>query len=73
MFRFLKGHIKYLAQHLQPAKCIPKEQNVDMKPTPEMYGPTADSWSENKEFMIKVPQAMSQLYAYERLRQCEFK
>ena len=34
MFRFLKGHIEYLAQHLQPAKCIPKEQNVDMKPTP---------------------------------------
>ena len=33
MFRFLKGHIEYLAQHLQPAKCIPKEQNVDMKPT----------------------------------------
>ena len=34
MFRFLKGHIEYLAQHLQPAKCIPKEQNVGMKPTP---------------------------------------
>ena len=34
MFRFPKGHIEYLAQHLQPAKCIPKEQNVDMKPTP---------------------------------------
>ena len=34
MFRFLKGHIEYLAQHLQPAKCIAKEQNVDMKPTP---------------------------------------
>ena len=33
MFRFLKGHIEYLAQHLQPEKCIPKEQNVDMKPT----------------------------------------
>ena len=34
MFKFLKGQIEYLAQHLQPAKCIPKEQNVDMKPTP---------------------------------------
>ena len=34
MFIFLKGHIEYLAQHLQPAKCIPKEQNVDMKHTP---------------------------------------
>ena len=34
MFRFLKGHIEYLAQHLQPAKCIAKEQNLDMKPTP---------------------------------------
>ena len=34
MFRFLKDHIEYLAQHLQPAKCIPKEQNVIKKPTP---------------------------------------
>ena len=34
MFRFKKGHIEDLAQHLQPAKCIPKEQNVEMKPTP---------------------------------------
>ena len=34
MFRFLKAHIEYLAQHLQPAKCIPKEQNMIMKPTP---------------------------------------
>ena len=34
MFRFLKGHIEYLAHQLQPAKCIPKEQNVIMKPTP---------------------------------------
>ena len=34
MFRFLKGHIEYLAQHLQSAKYIPKEQNVDMKPIP---------------------------------------
>ena len=34
MVRFLKGHIEYLAQHLQPAKCIPKEQNVIIKPTP---------------------------------------
>ena len=69
MFGFLKGHIEYLAQHLQPAKCIPKEQNVDMKPTPEKYGPTGVSRLENKEFMIKVPQAMSQLCAYEKLRQ----
>ena len=34
MFGFLKGHIEYLAQHLQPAKCIPKEQNVGMRPIP---------------------------------------
>ena len=34
MLRFLKGLIEYLAKHLQPAKCIPKEQNVIMKPTP---------------------------------------
>ena len=33
MFQFLKGHIEYLAQRLQPAKCIAKEQNVIMKPT----------------------------------------
>ena len=33
MFRFLKGNIDYLTQHLQPAKCIPKEQNVNKKPT----------------------------------------
>ena len=35
MVKFLKGHIEYLAQRLQPAKCIAKEQNVIMKPTPE--------------------------------------
>ena len=35
MFKFLKGHIEYLAQNLQPAKCIAKEQNVIMKPTSE--------------------------------------
>ena len=34
MFRFLKGHIEHLAKHLQPAKSMPKEQNVDMKPNP---------------------------------------
>ena len=34
MFRFKKGHIEDLAQHLQPAKCILKEQNIEMKPTP---------------------------------------
>ena len=34
MSKFLKGHIEYLAQRLQPAKCIAKEQNVTMKPTP---------------------------------------
>ena len=34
MFKFLKGHIEYLAKRLQPAKCIAKEQNVIMKPTP---------------------------------------
>ena len=34
MVKFLKGHIEYLAQHLQAAKCIVKEQNVIMKPSP---------------------------------------
>ena len=34
MLRLLKGHIEYLVQHLQPAKFILKEQNVDRKPTP---------------------------------------
>ena len=34
MFKFLQGHIAYLTQRLQPAKCIAKEQNVIMKPTP---------------------------------------
>ena len=34
MFKFLMGHIEYLVQRLQPAKCIAKEQNVIMKPTP---------------------------------------
>ena len=29
MSKFLKGHIKYLAQPLQPAKCIAKEQKND--------------------------------------------
>ena len=33
MFGLLKGHIEYLTQHLQPAKCIPKEQSVTKKPT----------------------------------------
>ena len=73
MLRFLKGHIEYLTQHLQPAKCIPKEQNVIKKPTPGKYGPTADSRSENKEFVIRVQKTMPQLYACEKLRQCEFK
>ena len=31
--KFIKCQIEYLAQHLQPAKCIAKEQNVIMKPT----------------------------------------
>ena len=35
MLKSLKGHIQYLAQHLQPAKCIAKEQNVIMKPNPQ--------------------------------------
>ena len=58
MFKFLKGHIEYLAQHLLL----------------EMYGSTADSRSANKELIVKVQQAMSQLDAYEKLRQieCEF-
>ena len=34
MLKFLQGHIEYLAKRLQPAKCIAKEQNVIMKPTP---------------------------------------
>ena len=34
MFKFLKGYIEYLAQRLQLAKCIVKDQNVIMKPTP---------------------------------------
>ena len=34
MFKFLKGNIEYLAQRLQPAKCIAKEQNMLLKPTP---------------------------------------
>ena len=68
MFRFLKGHIEYLAQQLQPAKCVPKEQNVDMKPSP---GKSLNLLP-NKELVIKVPQAMSQLYAYEKFRQCKF-
>ena len=34
MFKFLKCHIEYLAKSLQPAKCIAKEQNVIMNPTP---------------------------------------
>ena len=34
MFKFLRGHIEYMAQRFQPAKCIAKEQNVIMKPTP---------------------------------------
>ena len=38
IFKFLKGHIEYLSQRLQPAKCKDKEQNVTMKPTPEKYG-----------------------------------
>ena len=73
MFRFLKGHIEYLTQHLQPAKCIPKEQNVIKNLPPGKYGPTADSRSENKEFVIRAQQAMSQLYAGETLQRCEFK
>ena len=72
MFKLLKGHIGYLAQRLQPAKCVAKEQNVIMKPTPEKYGSTDDSRPGHKELMIKIPQAMSQLDAYEKLRQCEF-
>ena len=34
MFKFRKGHIEYIVQRLQPAKCIAKEQHVIMKPTP---------------------------------------
>ena len=59
--------MEYLAQHLQPAKCIAKEQNVIMKHTPEKYGSTADSWSENKELIIPKPQASSQLDAEEKI------
>ena len=72
MSKFLNCQIECLAQHLQPAKCIAKEQNVIMKPTQERYGSTADRRSEKKEFMIKVPQAMFQFDAYEKLLQCEF-
>ena len=72
MFKFLKGHIEYLTQRLQPAKCIAKEQNVIMKRPPENYGSTADSRSENKELMIKISQAKSRHDACEKLRQCEF-
>ena len=28
MFKVLKGHIEYQAKHLQPAKCIDKEEKV---------------------------------------------
>ena len=31
MFKFLEGHIEYLAQRLQPAICIVEEQSVIMK------------------------------------------
>ena len=33
MSKFIKGQIENLALHLQPEKCIAKEQNVIMKPT----------------------------------------
>ena len=41
-----------------------------MKPTP---GKVWTYRRQSKEFMIKVPQAMSQLYAYDKLQQYEFK
>ena len=65
MFKFMKGHIEYLAQHLQPVKCIVKGQNV--LPTAGK-GFIADNQSENEEWMIKLQQAMFQLDAYEKLR-----
>ena len=34
MSNFLKGQTEHLAPQLQPAKCIDKEQNVILKPTP---------------------------------------
>ena len=55
MFRFLKGHIEYLTQHLQPAKCIPKEQNVIKNLPPGKYA----VGQKIKEFVISVQQAMS--------------
>ena len=38
----------------------------------ETYESTANSRSENKEFMSEVPQAMSKLDAYKKLLQYEF-
>ena len=63
MFKFLEGHIEYLAQRLQPAKCIAKEKKRD----PAKYGSTADSRLENNELMIINVQASSQLDAYEKV------
>ena len=63
------GHIEYLAKQR-----IDNEDEVILKPAPPpgLYGSTADSRPENKEFIIKVQQTMSHLDACETLRQCKF-
>ena len=47
--------------------------NLDHETYPlKNYGFTADSRTQNKEFMSKVPQAMPQLDPDEKLLQCQF-
>ena len=63
MFKFLKGHIEYLAQRLQHAKCIAKEENVIMKPTPGKVWIYHRQSVGKKNLMIHNPPASSQLDA----------
>ena len=74
MFRFLKGHIEYLVQHLQPGKCIPKEQNLHMKPTPgKVWAYRRQSVRKSKIYDQSFTRSVSALCLNEKLRQREFK